>query len=138
MCDDSLVINTFINHMRSCHFIPLITEPTKFPTSNSYYPSLLDHIWVNNISIFQTGIILNDITDHCPMLIRYPINKPRSQTKTKITFRYDCDENRNSFKNAMESFDWRNLKTSNVGWLLCFELHHCIESFVLYCISSEN
>ena len=114
--ENSTNVNSFVYNMHSSHFIPLITKPTRFPPSESHLPSLLDHIWVNQAEIVHSGIILNDFTDHCPTFIRLPTVIPNSNsTRTKISFRYDCEENRNALRTALEEFDWSSLKSDDVN-----------------------
>ena len=64
----------FKNTMQSLSFLPVITKATRFPPGNAAgSPSLLDHIWVNTIRTFSTGILNIDITDHCLTFINFPI-----------------------------------------------------------------
>ena len=41
-------VTNFITCMHSCHFVPMIKHPTRFPIeSRDAHPTLIDHIWVN-------------------------------------------------------------------------------------------
>ena len=72
--------NNFIYNMHSNHFLPIITKPTRFPNSISSQPSLIDHIWLNTLNYkFYSGIIMNDLTNHCPIYIHHIINNARSE-----------------------------------------------------------
>lgn len=112
---DNSPVNNFVNNMHSCHFIPLITKPTRFPPLQNQLPSLLDHIWLNQIGNFNSGIILNDFTDHCPTFVQFPVNNIKnSRSTTKISFRQDCEQNRNKLKLALEAYDWSSLKSNDL------------------------
>ena len=58
---------SFVNTMQSLHYMPLITKPTRFPPDENSEPTLLDHIWVNYMDVYTSGILLTDTTDHCPI-----------------------------------------------------------------------
>ena len=112
-CDSSHEI--FINLMRSMHFLPKISKPTRFSPIEGINPSLLDHIWINSISDFNVGILASDLTDHCPTFITIPLNTNVSQNeKRKVTFRLHSDENFERFASALEDFDWDSLLSGDL------------------------
>ena len=79
---------------------------TRFP-SNSQIPSLLDQIWCNRISNFQSGVVLTDFSDHCPNFILFSSNSKKSETgKTRITFREVNENNLYKFNCALQNFNW--------------------------------
>ena len=82
LCSDSNEVHRFIENMNSYHFIPIITKPTRFPSCESSSPSLLDHIWINKITMYKCGIVLHDFTDHLPNFFNFL--KP-CKTKSIIT-----------------------------------------------------
>ena len=70
---DSTENSIFTESMRSQHFFPVITKPTRFPPDNRSSPSLLDLIWTNSLNVLNSGIVYHDTTDHCPTFIQLPI-----------------------------------------------------------------
>ena len=69
---ESNSVNNFTSCLNSMHFLPLITRPTRFPPENDgTNPSILDHIWINNIVPYDQGILCMDATDHCPVFILF-------------------------------------------------------------------
>ena len=106
----------FINNLNAKHFNTTITKPTRF-SNHRHSPSILDHIWVNKPTSYVSGIVLNDLTDHCPTFIRLP-TKVTSATpeKIKITFRQiNNDECRNKFKQELSNYDWNSIKGTDVN-----------------------
>ena len=88
----------FVNTMQSLSFIPAITKPTRFPEGDGKGdPSLLDHIWVNTLSCFKSGILTVDITDHCPIFIQLPVSL-KQKAGIKLTFRVHTPRNIELFK----------------------------------------
>ena len=75
--------------MHSKHFLPAITKPTRFPSNSSTTsPSSLDHVWINNLVPFSSGIILFDTTDHCPNFIKFNFPIPSCPKESiNISFR---------------------------------------------------
>ena len=72
---ENSAVDEFVATMRSHHYIPTITKPTWFPPNNDErQASLLDHIWLNKPINYSSGVILNDITDHCQTFIRWRVN----------------------------------------------------------------
>ena len=98
----------FISNLRSSHFLPTILKPTRFPTGNTFMPTLLDHIWINFIKRYSSGIIWSDITDHCPVFICIPIENVTLPDKIKIEFREQHPLSVESFLNDLVSVDWGN------------------------------
>ena len=73
--------------MQTYYFVPRITKPTRFLSSNNETPSLLDQIWTIFVDNVTTGILSIDITDHCPIILYLPTdNEKRTNNKIKVTF----------------------------------------------------
>ena len=89
----------YYNHMLANSYRPLISKPTRITSTSA---TLIDHIWVNDISSadhsnVKYGIIVSDLSDHLPIyLIRK--NVPYPQGYTKVKFRVFSEENINNFK----------------------------------------
>lgn len=115
---ESSLSNLFINNMYSHHFLPIVTKPTRFPSVENHNPSLLDHVWVNNLSHnFTCKIIMNDFTDHCPVFMSFFFKNYVSSKddKIKISFRCCNSTNRNNFSAAVSNFDWSSIQTNDVN-----------------------
>ena len=76
------VVDAFTASMRSYHYIPIITKPTRFSPDDSCVPSLIDHIWTNKPNIYYSGVILSDVSDHCPTFICLKVNNDASDSET--------------------------------------------------------
>ena len=101
----------FVDMMRSHHFLQTINHVTRPSTSNSA-PSLLDHIWINNVVNYNSGIIKTGVSDHYTTFIMLPFkHKTINCKKIKISFR-DCSEcNQAVFENKLSIFNWERLKS---------------------------
>ena len=98
---------SFLNLMKSQHFLPKISKPTRFSPTPGISPSLLDHIWVNSTDLFKSGIIPSDFTDHCPTFISIPLfSIEPKEDLVKLTFRPYSDENFNLLAQHVTDFDW--------------------------------
>ena len=105
--------DVFIDMMRSHHFLQTISHITR-PSINNSAPSLLDHIWINNITNYNSATIMSGITDHYTTCISLPFKRTiHSEEKIKISFR-DCSiTNDNVFENKLRNFNWDELKSNN-------------------------
>ena len=107
-------VDGFIDMMRSHHFLQTITDITHPATNNISTPSLIDHIWINNISNYNSGIIQSGITDHHTTYILVPFkHKNNSPSKIKISFRDCSTENQVIFENKLRDFNWDGIKANN-------------------------
>ena len=111
--EDDIQVLSFKSFMHTCHFIPVISNPTRFsPISN--HASLLDHIWINKPTFYISGIINCDITDHLPTFIFIPAaRKLNDSHKIKITFRLTNDENKLKFFQCIDNYDWNMIRDSD-------------------------
>ena len=73
----------------------IITKPTQFMDRTK--PFLLDHIWLNSPTLYSSGIIIRDVTDHLPTHVRIPrVDKTfKNSDKIRISFRPEKLNNRN-------------------------------------------
>ena len=69
---DCNIPNQLLNYIRSIFFMPLISSYTRFSPDKSSF-SLLEHIWIKFMDYERSGVILTDITDHCPVYLFLPI-----------------------------------------------------------------
>ena len=66
LLQENAQVGEFTALMQSLSFLPVITRPIRFDPRRCTDPSLLDHIWANNVNHFLSGILHYDVTDHCP------------------------------------------------------------------------
>ena len=122
-----------INFFQSYHFLPKISQPTRFPAQNNINPSLLDHLWTNSLLDHPCGVFSYDILDHCPTFFVIFCNSPKAKDElVKLTFRPYSDENLSKFISSIVSFNWDDLISSDV--------HTSMQGFItklnfLYCKS---
>ena len=81
LLDPTDIENDFINNCHSNSLIPLINKPTRNVNNN---PSILNHIWSNQLYDTLNYIFLLDITDHYPIFTIVPINCPQKRTRIKL------------------------------------------------------
>lgn len=120
-------VEAYKNLMYSYSFIPVITRPTRFSYDNSS-SSNLDHIWINKVSNFFSGIVLFDRTDHLPTFLRFNLDFNQViNDKIRVEFRPFSESNLTSLMNDMSSRCWD-------GFLQNFssidEYNLCSENFV--------
>ena len=100
LLQDNDHVGEFSAVMQSLSFLPTITRPTRFDPTGSSDPSLLDHIWVNRLGRYISGILHYDITDHCPTF--YCLQKDfQSQESFKISFRSHKAQYFDGFREAL-------------------------------------
>ena len=107
----------FIEAMRSYHFYPVITKPTRFPSDDRSQPSLLDLIFTNTLTIYNSGIIKYDITDHCPTFIHVPIENYSGSSgveKVEISFRLNNISCKENFSRSLGEFDWSLIQSDDL------------------------
>ena len=109
----SPIVDRYFATLSSMFFLPVITKPTRFPV-NSGEPSTLDHIFINKLEGFCSGVVGTDITDHCPCFIFFnfdysPVNEPLR----KITFRPFNEKNLDLLTAKLTEFDWDSILVGN-------------------------
>ena len=74
--------NNFIDQLYSLRLHPLIITPTRI---TSHSKTLIDNIFTNNLSTTQSGLIINDISNHLPIfqITEYIHNKRNNITYNK-------------------------------------------------------
>ena len=81
LLDPTAIENDFINNCHSNSLIPLINKSTLNVNKN---PSILDHIWSNQLYDTFNGIFLLYITNHYPIFTIVPINCPQKRIRVKL------------------------------------------------------
>ena len=68
----------------------LITRANRLPHNDqSSNSSTLDHIWINCLVPFKSGVLCMDITDHCPAFVNVSfrfLNENDSKFEKKSVF----------------------------------------------------
>lgn len=98
-------VSDFINRMFSGGMINLINHPTRMGNNQ---PSLLDHIWTNKIQSYESGILLNYMSDHFPIFTFIGTKKTDPSPKL-IKVQNTNTENVNSFVNEISETSWENI-----------------------------
>ena len=99
LLDPTAIENDFINNCHSNSLIPLIHKPTRNANNN---PSIIDHIWTNQLYDTFNGIFLLDITDHYPIFTIAPINC--LQKRIRVKFRDHSGQNLAKLKIEVEHY----------------------------------
>ena len=126
--------NDFINNCHSNLLIPLINKPTRNANNN---PSIIDHIWTNQLYDTFNGIFLLDITDYYPIFTIAPINCP--QRRIRVKFRDHSGQNLAKLKIEVEHY-LNNHVQINQGFSANTD-NFCNNLFVIYskcCIIKEK
>ena len=95
--------SVFYNIMTSKSFRTIITKPTRITDSSQ---TLIDHIWINDMSDnkIDAKIVICDITDHLPIFyVKYGAEK--RQGYSKITYRPLTENNIAKFKDKIHTLD---------------------------------
>ena len=98
----------FLNSLFSHSHWPLITRPTRVEGSSS---TLIDNIITNNIERkpqFLNGILLNDISDHCPVFHICKTISAADHDKPLIRRLFNASNER-KFIDMIKEVDWDSL-----------------------------
>ena len=128
---DSPDIISFVSLMQSNHFVPTVTKPTRFPPNDSLIEStLLDHIWFNCLEMYTSGILLYDITDHCPVFSCFNHGIVDTPKSVKIKFRFISDDLIKNFVDELNNISWdfsllRDVNERTAHFLRCINSAYC-------------
>ena len=95
----------FLNIMSSFSFIPTIKKPTRI---TSHSATVIDNIFVNNLSEIKSGILYNDLSDHLPVLLHMPM-KNRDQVAKQISKRIVTPQLIEEFNTKLNNVDWDHI-----------------------------
>lgn len=102
----------FSSMMRTFNYLPVITKPTRFPSSTlSQTASLLDHIWINFSTDYSNcaGIVLDNITDHCTTFLtlsRAILMRDSLSDLVEVKFRLVNDATIEKFGDMISTINW--------------------------------
>ena len=108
--NDVLLYETLMN---SYNFIPVINKPTRF-SQNAVSSSNLDHIWINSLSNYTSGIINIDISDHLPTFYHsyLPYTNNDLNKKIRIEFRPFSEEKLELLASKFFNTNWDDIMQS--------------------------
>ena len=109
---DNSIVSNYVTQLNSLFFLPTITKATRFPAElSSSAPSNLDHIWINKLVKFKSGILDIDFTDHCPTFLHFSLPKFNKKTieKIKIEFRPFSQKNLDSLILSLNETNWNSV-----------------------------
>ena len=111
-CHERSLCQDFLDLMLSKSYAPTITKPTRITESTA---TLIDNIFVSGTSNVQSGIIVNDISDHFPVytLVSNVICNSSSKTNQSAGSRDFSEPNLSRLKEALDSADWFAVYNNN-------------------------
>ena len=107
-----------MTHFLDCFMsLGLILCNGKHTRSTSYSNTLIDNIHTNNIyHSINSGCLINDITDHLPVLIICPDLVQRHEIRQYINVRKNSDKSILMLRNTLDNENWMGvLYTDNVN-----------------------
>ena len=93
---DNLIEN-FINIMFSLNMQPMIRRPTRI---SQYSASIIDHIWTNDESVCNSGILKLHVTDHFSIFVTAKTGQVENRKETFV-FRDFRLKNRKKFSSQL-------------------------------------
>lgn len=94
----------FLNTMFSHKFVPTILRPTRITETTA---TLIDNIFTNCLNLGQDScILINDISDHLPVLLHIDLNPPSLTPLSSSAKRNFNTEAKSTFVNSLSSTDW--------------------------------
>jgi hypothetical protein len=108
----------FIDTIYSYCVLPLINKPTRINTESC---TLIDNIFTNNVKHFNSGILINDLSDHLPIFtILEDDNCLRENTEKYIFKRQNKEKNLNEFQLKLSQYDWEPVtQATNIDEAYC-------------------
>ena len=91
----------FIDTINSYGIMPLINKPTRISIDSC---TLIDNIFSNDLKIFKSGILINDLSDHLPIFTILSEDRYFKQRTNKYSYkRQNVKLNLNNFKTGIET-----------------------------------
>ena len=102
--------NDYINSLISKSFLPVITLPIRIKNQSA---TLIDHIWTNKrCNIYKSGIIINSLSDHFPVIYIEEGRHEKIKQPDKITRKINSTTIP-VFCNLLKSVSWSNVLNEN-------------------------
>ena len=103
--------NNFIDQLYSLGLHPLITRPTRITSRSN---TLIDNIYTTDItSCIQSGLIINDMTDHLPIFQITEYKHNNNITIIQSSRRLTNERNINTLINDLVNADWKEIYDSD-------------------------
>ena len=103
-------VSSFTDILHSYLFLPAITVPTRLSVNENTNSTNLDHIWIDRLTNFVSGVIYLDLSDHCPTFIHFCTDTSGNNCdKIKIETRPFSQARLDSLTNDLMQYDWNNL-----------------------------
>ena len=109
-CTTDHAVSKFYSVMNTYATLPLIKKPTRV-TEETY--SIIDNIFVNNLSFSSVGILPYDSSDHFPIFLIHKsfFNLQSSDTVTEISFRLNTQNRLDNLYNDFSSINFDYLSS---------------------------
>ena len=112
-CNENIHCQNFLDLILSHSLTPLTRKPTRVTDTTV---TLIDNIFVDDISNIRTGIIVSDISDHYPIFAIIPNVKTKSHKYVRSGVRDLSQYNINKLKEQLNSLNWSEVyNTENVN-----------------------
>ena len=96
-----------MEYLFSHAFLPLISNPTRL---TSYSATSIDNMFTNHLSTHVfTGIVLNDLSGHCPICAHFYGEVLPHKSQRKLLKRSFKEDNVNKFNESLTLTDWLKL-----------------------------
>ena len=94
----------------SVGMLPTINKPTRITHTSA---TLIDNIYIkcNNYGKFNSGIIMNDISDHLPIFVCMGTKQKVSTKPLTIKCRKLDDDKINEISRAIDQTDWTSIES---------------------------
>ena len=108
-------VGRMVDVMRSHHFLQTILSSTR-PGHHSSPSTLIDHLWINKLCGYNSGVVETGISDHHGIYIVLPfqVDKKSSQL-VEITFRDHSDNHQLTFQTLLSNYNWDTLKSNDIN-----------------------
>jgi hypothetical protein len=115
-------VANYCNNFFSHGLYPVISKPTR---TTAFSATLIDNIFTNDVdSITRAAVIISDVSDHYPIFIQ-KLNSQNNRNPVFITYRKFNDQNIQNFKEALGSYDFNGvISTENSND--AFSLFHSV------------
>ena len=90
-------------------YFPTITKPTRVTDASA---TLIDHMWINRINYYSSGILYTNISDHFPIFSSFSVPAVSLYCE-KITIhkRIFSNENSDFFATDLRNYNWKTTLT---------------------------
>ena len=123
----------------SVGMLPTINKPTRITHTSA---TLIDNIYIkcNNYGKFNSGILMNDISDYRPMCVCMGTKQKVSKKPLTIKCRKLDDDNINEISRANDLTDWTSLESLPIDTAFDFLITNCWRHLKQrkYCILKYN